>query len=531
VPDAWFDGVDNSYGGYSSGSMFPVYNPIVAGNIAEGSPLSMTARFVMATATAGTLFVHVDVDAAVTTTNNYAHFVVVEEGITTYGITPGLARDVLADEAFTLTTPGQSVDYVKTFTLDGSWSLPNVSFVCFVETHNPPKTVIQAVRAERADGLRVSPADELYAIGDPGGPFAPASQVYTLENLGGNPLDFSVAATQPWITITGGSGTIAAHGSADVTVEFNMLACMLESGIHEDTLTFTNTTNNVGTTTVPVTLQMGQYELVYDFPLDTSPGWATFGAMWQWGQPTGGGGENGFPDPTSGHTGPNCYGYNLNGDYENSLSQKHLTTPALDLSGYVGVRVDFWRWLGVEDDSFDSAYFRAGRTLASMTLIWRNLEEITDAEWTPVSYDISAVADQQPAVYLRWTMGATSSTNRYCGWNIDDVQVWGIPFVAADVPDGNDVSDLHLLPGSPNPFRDAASIAYNLPSAGSVTIGVYDVSGRLVRQVLDGASEAGLHAVQWDGTDASGKAVAAGVYFCRIDAGGETDTQSIVFLK
>jgi hypothetical protein len=280
-----------------------------------------------------------------------------------------------------------------------------------------------------------------------------------------------------------------------------------------------------------VTLQVGQYELVYDFPLDTSPGWATFGAMWQWGQPTGGGGENGFPDPTSGHTGPNCYGYNLNGDYENSLSQKHLTTPALDLSGYVGVRVDFWRWLGVEDDSFDSAYFRAGRTLASMTLIWRNLEEITDAEWTPVSYDISAVADQQPAVYLRWTMGATSSTNRYCGWNIDDVQVWGIPFVAADVPDGNDVSDLHLLPGSPNPFRDAASIAYNLPSAGSVTIGVYDVSGRLVRQVLDGASEAGLHAVQWDGTDASGKAVAAGVYFCRIDAGGETDTQSIVFLK
>ncbi len=75
----------------------------------------------MATATAGTLFVHVSVEEAVTTTNNIAHFVIVEEGLTTYGITPGLARDMLADETFTLTSPGESVDYVKPFTLDGSW--------------------------------------------------------------------------------------------------------------------------------------------------------------------------------------------------------------------------------------------------------------------------------------------------------------------------------------------------------------------------------------------------------------------------
>jgi hypothetical protein len=37
--------------------------------------------------------------------------------------------------------------------------------------------------------------------------------------------------------------------------------------------------------------------------------------------------------------------------------------------------------------------------------------------------DISAVADDQATVYLRWTMGTTSSSGSYCGWNVDDVRV------------------------------------------------------------------------------------------------------------
>ncbi len=511
--------------------MFSYYNPVVAANIGEGSPLTIEATYVMATATAGTLFVHVGVEEAVTTASNVVHFIVVEEGLTTYGITPGLGRDMLADETFTLTSPGQSVDYVKPFTLDASWSLENIGFVVLVQSHDTVKRVLQARRAERGDGLSVTPAGDLYAVGDQGGPYVPSSQVYGLKNLGGNPLSYSVTATQPWLTITNGSGEIAGHDSVEVTVEFNMTASMLATGMYEDVLTFTNTTNNVGSTTRDVTLQVGELVLVYSYPLDTAPGWATWGALWQWGQPTGGGGENGSPDPTSGYTGPNCYSYNLNGDYENNLAVKNLTTPAMNFTDYVGVQARFWRWLGVEAPAFDHAYFRAGRNTTTWTNIWTNTTEVADSEWTQVVYDISAVADDQPVVYLRWTMGPTDGSEAYCGWNVDDVELWGIVAIPAGVPDGGGPTRLMLFPSSPNPFRDAATIAYDLPARARVSIAVYDVAGRLVRQVADETVEAGPHAVQWDGRDTSGQPVASGVYFCRVDAGGVSDVQRLVFLK
>ena len=46
-----------------------------------------------------------------------------------------------------------------------------------------------------------------------------------------------------------------------------------------------------------------------------------------------------------------------------------------------------------------------------------------------MDFDISAVADNQPTVYLRWTMGATDSGWQYCGWNIDDIAVTSLECV------------------------------------------------------------------------------------------------------
>ncbi len=50
--------------------------------------------------------------------------------------------------------------------------------------------------------------------------------------------------------------------------------------------------------------------LQYSWSMDTNPGWTTEGD-WAFGKPTGGGGGFGNPDPTSGYTGDNVYGYNL----------------------------------------------------------------------------------------------------------------------------------------------------------------------------------------------------------------------------
>ncbi len=169
---------------------------------------------------------------------------------------------------------------------------------------------------------------------------------------------------------------------------------------------------------------VGTFVKVVDENLDADPGWTTQG-QWAFGQPTGGGGEYGGPDPTGGYTGDNVYGYNLDGDYPNNLPERHLTSTSIDCSDVGGVTLKFWRWIGVEHSMYDHAYLRISNNGSDWTTIWENGKEITDSTWGLHEYDISAVADGQPSVYLRWTMGPTDGGWRYCGWNVDDVEVWG----------------------------------------------------------------------------------------------------------
>ncbi len=189
--------------------------------------------------------------------------------------------------------------------------------------------------------------------------------------------------------------------------------------------------------------------LVFDDPLDADPGWSTEG-QWAWGQPTGGGGEHGGPDPTGGHTGSNVYGYNLYGDYPNNMPEYDLTSTAIDCTGLGGLQLSFWRWLGVEQPPYDHAYVRVSDNGYDWTTVWENGVEIADSSWIYQEFDISAVADDQPTVYLRWTMGTTDHGWRYCGWNIDDVQLSAIdcaPRCVGDLDgDGDtDQADLGIL--------------------------------------------------------------------------------------
>jgi carboxypeptidase A4 len=181
---------------------------------------------------------------------------------------------------------------------------------------------------------------------------------------------------------------------------------------------------------------------IYDEPLDLDPGWTAEGD-WAFGQPTGEGGVHGDPDPEMGHTGTNVYGYNLEGNYARNLPETHLTSTPIDCSFQWGLHVSFWRWLGVEETPYDHASFSVSNDGVTWTTVWANTLEIADDEWVQVDFDISDVADNQPTVYLRWTMGATDSGVEYCGWNIDDVQIYatGCESIPGDF-DGDNAIDL-----------------------------------------------------------------------------------------
>lgn len=95
-------------------------------------------------------------------------------------------------------------------------------------------------------------------------------------------------------------------------------------------------------------------------------------------------------------------------------------------------------------------------------------------------------------------------------------------------PRGNRAS----LRSVPNPFNPTTEIRYTLASNGSVDLRIYDVSGRIVRSLIESRVEAaGEHEVIWDGRSDGGRLVGSGVYFARLEAGGESRTSRMVIVR
>ena len=84
---------------------------------------------------------------------------------------------------------------------------------------------------------------------------------------------------------------------------------------------------------------------------------------------------------------------------------------------------------------------------------------------------------------------------------------------------------------SPNPFNPSTTISFTLPEQAALSLAVYDVRGRLVRLLVSGLYPAGVHRVQWDGADVTGRRAASGIYFYRLAAGRTALTRKMVLVK
>ncbi len=82
---------------------------------------------------------------------------------------------------------------------------------------------------------------------------------------------------------------------------------------------------------------------------------------------------------------------------------------------------------------------------------------------------------------------------------------------------------LHLMPNRPNPFNPATVLSFELDTDGPARLEIFDVSGRLIRRILDSIGlPAGRYAYRWDGLDARGRPQPSGVYLYRLIRGDES---------
>jgi hypothetical protein len=83
----------------------------------------------------------------------------------------------------------------------------------------------------------------------------------------------------------------------------------------------------------------------------------------------------------------------------------------------------------------------------------------------------------------------------------------------------------------PNPAASSTRIIFNVSCMGMVRLAVFDLSGRTVRNLVDGPRSAGEHTVTWDGRNDAGAPVAAGVYFYRLSTPGRSEGHKIVISR
>ncbi len=101
-----------------------------------------------------------------------------------------------------------------------------------------------------------------------------------------------------------------------------------------------------------------------------------------------------------------------------------------------------------------------------------------------------------------------------------------------DATDSPPPAEAAFLNAHPNPFNPSTEISFALDFPSEVTLAIYDSAGRHLRILLDSARrEAGEHRVIWDGRDAKGQALPSGIYLCKLKAGKQFETLTLVLLK
>ncbi|MBM3321176.1 MAG: T9SS type A sorting domain-containing protein [Candidatus Eisenbacteria bacterium] len=83
----------------------------------------------------------------------------------------------------------------------------------------------------------------------------------------------------------------------------------------------------------------------------------------------------------------------------------------------------------------------------------------------------------------------------------------------------------------PNPFNPRGEIVYVLEESAPITLGVYDLAGRLVKRLAEGTMAAGEHRSVWDGSDEPGRPASSGTYFLRLESGDYAATRKISLVR
>ena len=156
-------------------------------------------------------------------------------------------------------------------------------------------------------------------------------------------------------------------------------------------------------------------------------------------------------------------------------------------------------------ERYEYEYDDKGNMTHELMLLWQNDSWANDGQ---VDYTYDEENRASHILYQCWTEGGQWADSLQYLFNYDNT---------SDVPTKQDMEpeQFHLT-NYPNPFNPVTTISFSLPRSENISISVYDLLGRRVRNLIqDKTYLAGVHQLAWDGKNDPGEKVASGVYFIR----------------
>lgn len=176
--------------------------------------------------------------------------------------------------------------------------------------------------------------------------------------------------------------------------------------------------------------------------------------------------------------------------------------------------------------------------LSGLSVVCTNIHGNADGDWTgplagfaDINDNLSADPYFCDAPAADFTLEAHSPclpANNDCGALIGAL---GEGCEAVTPVDGATPGMTRLVGVSPNPFNPSTRVDFSLASPGRVKLTIFDVAGRRVRTLLDEHRAAGHHDLEWNGRDDSGRRLASGVYFYRLEAGDFRAADKLVMVQ
>ena len=136
--------------------------------------------------------------------------------------------------------------------------------------------------------------------------------------------------------------------------------------------------------------------------------------------------------------------------------------------------------------------------------------------------DFSVIIDQSGIISYK---GAGAYLPSITSW-IDNLLLTSIDKIETILP-----VDIKLDQNYPNPFNPITKIKFHIKQTQYVNLEIYDVTGKLIRKLIDNKMNAGSHELYWDGRDAKGNHLHSGVYFYSLKTKDFFDTKKMLYIK